>query len=691
MSDINVQTFSGKVNITSNLLVGSSHLFVDTTNNRVGLITTTPDAGIHVNSNAYVHTDFRVGSEIVMNDTTGRITAGSFVGDGSAMTGINSDSGSWVNGTNSNVHLATSTDKVGIGTTDPEAQLHIGPKDNDHIYLASANNNYGWKIDTDDQGSGAVPFRIIKRTDDVDTTVLTIKNQDGNVGIGTSNPTSRLEVLGTNSAHNTTIYPLTVTTLSSSSTAVEEGIGTGIEFRVERQNTDNIQNHCGAIRVYGAAGIPSSSDYWNMAFRVRSNDTLNEPMTIKYNGNVGIGTTDPGRPLDVQFTGDTGIRAKNTGSTHASVYIDSASGYSYLRFQSSGAEKFWLQSTPTGDLAFRPSGSGHVMDIKNNGNVGIGGSDPLRKFHVVSGVGDTSTNWISGVFGGSGDYPRVVLGSLSTYACVGSHNSALNGWADLYLNNPTNPVVVKTTGKVGIGTSDPQSLLQVPRPAVAYDKVIQLGTQTTYADGDLYSLGFGGNALMGIGLATGTRSVFGRQGMATHIPNTETWGIYTNSWTKLINVDGSTRRVYFGHTDKFNLFYAPDNWSYSTASTSETNLWTFTVSIPQDGYLIVSSNGHWSNDTANKWVYAKIGVDSADPADTSGFYDSFTGGGASTNGGDFHGYKDSSVSWQDFNWSGTLKVSAGTRTICMRVKVSGGTFSLNGAAVNMLYIPKNYF
>ena len=691
MSDINVQTFSGKVNITSNLLVGSSHLFVDTTNNRVGLITTTPDAGIHVNSNAYVHTDFRVGSEIVMNDTTGRITAGSFVGDGSAMTGINSDSGSWVNGTNSNVHLATSTDKVGIGTTDPEAQLHIGPKDNDHIYLASANNNYGWKIDTDDQGSGAVPFRIIKRTDDVDTTVLTIKNQDGNVGIGTSNPTSRLEVLGTNSAHNTTIYPLTVTTLSSSSTAVEEGIGTGIEFRVERQNTDNIQNHCGAIRVYGAAGIPSSSDYWNMAFRVRSNDTLNEPMTIKYNGNVGIGTTDPGRPLDVQFTGDTGIRAKNTGSTHASVYIDSASGYSYLRFQSSGAEKFWLQSTPTGDLAFRPSGSGHVMDIKNNGNVGIGGSDPLRKFHVVSGVGDTSANWISGVFGGSGDYPRVVLGSLSTYACVGSHNSALNGWADLYLNNPTNPVVVKTTGKVGIGTSDPQSLLQVPRPAVAYDKVIQLGTQTTYADGDLYSLGFGGNALMGIGLATGTRSVFGRQGMATHIPNTETWGIYTNSWTKLINVDGSTRRVYFGHTDKFNLFYAPDNWSYSTASTSETNLWTFTVSIPQDGYLIVSSNGHWSNDTANKWVYAKIGVDSADPADTSGFYDSFTGGGASTNGGDFHGYKDSSVSWQDFNWSGTLKVSAGTRTICMRVKVSGGTFSLNGAAVNMLYIPKNYF
>ena len=68
MSDINVQTFSGKVNIGNNLKVGAGHLFVDTQNNRVGLVTDTPDAGLHVNSNAYVHTDLRVGSGIVMND-----------------------------------------------------------------------------------------------------------------------------------------------------------------------------------------------------------------------------------------------------------------------------------------------------------------------------------------------------------------------------------------------------------------------------------------------------------------------------------------------------------------------------------------------------------------------------------------------------------------------------------------------
>jgi hypothetical protein len=92
---------------------------------------------------------------------------------------------------------------VGIGTTNPTHQLHIGPKDNDHIYLASSNNSYGWTIDTDDQGSGTVPFRIIKRTDGVDSTVLTIKNQDGKVGIGTSNsPTELLHVCARSSSES---------------------------------------------------------------------------------------------------------------------------------------------------------------------------------------------------------------------------------------------------------------------------------------------------------------------------------------------------------------------------------------------------------------------------------------------------------------------------------------------------------
>ena len=82
---MNQHILTGQVDITSNLLVGSSHLFVDTTNNRVGLVTNDPHAGLHVNSNAYVNTDLRVGSQIEINETAGRIKAASFEGDGSLL------------------------------------------------------------------------------------------------------------------------------------------------------------------------------------------------------------------------------------------------------------------------------------------------------------------------------------------------------------------------------------------------------------------------------------------------------------------------------------------------------------------------------------------------------------------------------------------------------------------------------
>ena len=45
--------FSGKVDIASNLQVGSSHLFVDTENNRVGITTADPHATLHVNGNVF--------------------------------------------------------------------------------------------------------------------------------------------------------------------------------------------------------------------------------------------------------------------------------------------------------------------------------------------------------------------------------------------------------------------------------------------------------------------------------------------------------------------------------------------------------------------------------------------------------------------------------------------------------------
>jgi len=131
MSDINIQTFSGKVNVANNLRVGSSHLFVDTINNKVGLVTNNPDAGIHVNSNAYVDTDFRVGSKLLVDSgasdsnvlvvTGGNIKADFVYGDGSNITGITSSQWTTVN-TN---ELYYNTGNVGIGNQNPSTTLDV--------------------------------------------------------------------------------------------------------------------------------------------------------------------------------------------------------------------------------------------------------------------------------------------------------------------------------------------------------------------------------------------------------------------------------------------------------------------------------------------------------------------------------------------------------------------------------------
>ena len=80
--------FSGKVDIESNLLVGSSHLFVDTVNNRVGITTPDPHASLHVDGNVFVESNVGVGSNINLDPTTGYITAVQFRGDGSNLSGV---------------------------------------------------------------------------------------------------------------------------------------------------------------------------------------------------------------------------------------------------------------------------------------------------------------------------------------------------------------------------------------------------------------------------------------------------------------------------------------------------------------------------------------------------------------------------------------------------------------------------
>ena len=304
--------------LSGNLLVGSSHFFVDTTNNRVGITTADPDAGLHVNSNAYVNTDFRVGSGIAMNVTSGRITAGSFDGDGSLLSGVNSDSGSWVNGTNSNVHLATSTDNVGIGIDNPGHKLDV----NGDINIATGSTLKvggtpavfsNWSVDGSD-----------------------IYRPSGNVGIGVT-PDVKLHVGGGDVGIDR-------------DQKFDFGAGYSSNWYIKQKSADN--------KIYFE----------------RTGGSGNE-LVIDTTGNVGIGTSSPQQNLHVHETGSGQVVIAVTNDTTGGGNNDG------IHFGIDGSENGFVWHKQNTALIFATNNV-ERMRITNGGNMGIGTSSPDHKLEV---------------------------------------------------------------------------------------------------------------------------------------------------------------------------------------------------------------------------------------------------------------------------------------------------------------------
>jgi hypothetical protein len=295
-----------------------------------------------------------------------------------------------------------------------------------------------------------------------------------------------------------------------------------------------------------------------------------------------------------------------------------------------------------------------------------------------------------------------VIGNLLGKATVGAHASDLNSWADLYLNDPTFPVIVKTDGKFGIGTSDPQGALHVAGNSDPSNTSKALGIHmgvlaSSYAHMEIVCSGsFSGwidfkNANTS-GNGDYEERIRGGDG------NLE---FHTNKAERM-KIDASGK-VNFSHSEKYNFHWNPGVWSYSTnTSTADTSLWSFTLNVPYDGWIFIKCNAHWARTSdgsnsagGNQSFYAWLSVGGR-TADNSSNFDTHTGtSGASYD--KFHSYQAPDASgagtWRDFNYSNFYKVSAGDNTISLRVNNYFGSshyLNINGGAVSGFYMPRNY-
>jgi hypothetical protein len=186
----------------------------------------------------------------------------------------------------------------------------------------------------------------------------------GNVGIGTSNPTRTLQVVG----------EAAIPTL---------GVGSGGFFLASSNG------------LYGLFGGVSGAtgDTWLQAMR-NNTATAYNILLNPVGGNVGIGTTTPGAKLHV-FGSNSGASAVYNGTliveqaSGASIQILSANSQTLaLRFgDPENGQVGRLEYSHVDNSMRMVTNAGEKIRITSTGNVGIGTTSPGSKLDVVGNIG----------------------------------------------------------------------------------------------------------------------------------------------------------------------------------------------------------------------------------------------------------------------------------------------------------------
>ena len=301
----------------------------------------------------------------------------------------------------------------------------------------------------------------------VDTDVLYVDVANDRVGIGTTNPTAKLDVYGNLGLGTTGTFTISQSPFSTTAFYVGAGNGSTITFGAPASNTQDVSVQGDLYSYQGSIGTKLSGSF-NNKITYNGDNYLNS-------GNLGIGTTSPNAKLDVvQATTANGAAAlhligpnTNPGFTSSVLIIEQGDGKKITIDGndidvSSGdlfINDYSLEDvTFGGQIKVKGLGSPVGDSYISNGNFGVGTTSPQEKLHVIEEVPGTTLIEVENTRTSSN--AGIKLSSGLTNYNVAFTNA--NGDFQIYNSSTAKEeITIAANGKVGIGATSPSEKLEV--------------------------------------------------------------------------------------------------------------------------------------------------------------------------------------------------------------------------------------
>ncbi|MFH1472877.1 MAG: tail fiber domain-containing protein, partial [bacterium] len=321
---------------------------------------------------------------------------------------------------------------------------------------------------------------------------------NGNVGIGTTSPSYKLDVMGGIASYGSSFFGGAITATSTLNVTGLTTLGNASTTQIGSTGSAYFATTAGNVGIgttspWGLLAVEQGTE--TNSFVVSNTGSSTPSFVVRGvngNGNVGIGITNPGYKFVVaSAVAGAGYEFRATGSSYDNIlrfYNSSSGDYGLLGMVASadGVEavgtrndSFNMYSSDTGGihlvaanaagyLTFQTGGitlaTYERMRITAGGNIGIGTTSPQAKLHIANDGTYEALRLDGGTTAGSTVTLKFLNGAGSYASRIDSYYGSLN----FYVGTTASPINVlnipgsgANAGYIGIGTTTPTQRLDV--------------------------------------------------------------------------------------------------------------------------------------------------------------------------------------------------------------------------------------